>query len=155
MSEPRNGQKSQDSRERAQAPERFRNRNLQVGVLLGCILFLIFGGALKPDPIGLGTHTHFGTKACSFLKLTKIPCPLCGTTTSLAFLLDGQIEEAWQTHHMGVAIGFLMMVLIPFSMLSWFFDINWLKPLERITWVGWAGGIGGLFGFFCWGGKHA
>jgi hypothetical protein len=44
---------------------------------------------LSPDARGHGTHEQLGLAPCAMMRLTGLPCFLCGMTTSFAWLGHG------------------------------------------------------------------
>ena len=69
-----------------------------LGLCVGSVLLPVF---LTPDPRGYGTHEQFFLYGCLFRKLTTLPCPMCGLTTSFAHLVRGQLAEAFRCHPAG------------------------------------------------------
>ena len=62
---------------------------------------LAIARALTPDPSGFGTHTQLGLPPCGFLRLTALPCPLCGLTTAFAHMARLQLTSALHAHVLG------------------------------------------------------
>ncbi|MBC7288489.1 MAG: DUF2752 domain-containing protein [Armatimonadetes bacterium] len=58
---------------------------------------------VEPDVRGYGTHTHVLPVECLFRRITHLPCPGCGLTTSFALAARGQWKEALRTHYLGPA----------------------------------------------------
>ena len=58
----------------------------------GLVTLLFTGFALYDAPVEPKFHI------CGFLWLTGLPCPLCGMTRALCFLLKGQFHQAIQLH---------------------------------------------------------
>ena len=65
---------------------------------------ILAAGLLKPSGAGHGTHTQLGLPVCSFLVRTGCPCPSCGLTTSMAFMVRGRVVRAFDAHPFGVAL---------------------------------------------------
>jgi len=58
----------------------------------GLVAMLFAGFALYDAPVEPKFHL------CGFLWLTGLPCPLCGMTRALCFLMKGQFSLAIQLH---------------------------------------------------------
>ena len=58
----------------------------------GLVTLLFTGFALYDAPVEPKFHM------CGFLWLTGFPCPLCGMTRALCFLMKGQFYQAIQLH---------------------------------------------------------
>lgn len=56
---------------------------------------------LRPAADLVGTHTQLFLPPCFFLRVTGIPCPTCGMTTSFAFLAHGRILDSLAAHPLG------------------------------------------------------
>jgi len=57
---------------------------------------------LHPSASGYGTHQQLGLPACIFFKLTGIPCPSCGLTTSFAHAARLHFYQALLTQPFGL-----------------------------------------------------
>ena len=98
-----------------------RVRAAVVAVAAG--LVLLFGAAAwlnpyGPDgtPRGMGTHTQLGLPECNFLRLTGVPCPSCGMTTSFALLMHGDIAASLRTNPVGTLLAVFLLGTIPWSL---------------------------------------
>lgn len=58
----------------------------------GLVAMLFAGFALYDAPVEPKFHL------CGFLWLTGLPCPFCGMTRALCFLMKGQFAQAIQLH---------------------------------------------------------
>ncbi|MBL8187388.1 MAG: DUF2752 domain-containing protein [Acidobacteria bacterium] len=92
------------------------NRNDQ---LIYCSLTTLAGSTLllarwlTPSANGFGTHEQLGLPPCFFFKLTGIPCPSCGLTTSFAHSARLHFYQAFITQPFGVIAFCLTVVGIP------------------------------------------
>ena len=68
---------------------------------------------LRPSPSGVGTHEQLGLPSCFFLKLTGIPCPSCGLTTSFAHTARLHLYQALLTQPFGLIAFCLTILSIP------------------------------------------
>ena len=92
------------------------NRNDQITylVLTALAVFtLSLARWLTPSTNGFGTHTQLGLPPCVFFKLTGIPCPTCGLTTSFAHSARLHFHEAFITQPFGVLLFSLTAFSIP------------------------------------------
>ncbi|MEO7174248.1 MAG: DUF2752 domain-containing protein [Saprospiraceae bacterium] len=48
---------------------------------------------------------------CIFKRITGLPCPSCGSTRSVLFILQGNFDEAFSINPLGFAIIALMTIL--------------------------------------------
>jgi hypothetical protein len=62
---------------------------------------------------GFGTHEQMGLPPCLFFKLTGIPCPNCGLTTSFAHAARLHVYQAFTTQPFGLMAFCLTVVSIP------------------------------------------
>ncbi len=56
------------------------------------------------------TSTHT-LSVCMFKNITSVPCPACGTTTSVLSLLAGDFQQAIMTNPSGIIAAFLLLVI--------------------------------------------
>ena len=56
---------------------------------------------LRPAGALLGTHIQLFLPPCFFYRVTTIPCPTCGITTSFSLLTHGQLARAFLAHPLG------------------------------------------------------
>ncbi len=92
------------------------NRNDQITYLslTGLAVFtLSLARWLKPSPNGFGTHQQLGLPPCLFFKLTGIPCPSCGLTTSFAHSARLHFYQAFIAQPFGVIAFSLTVICIP------------------------------------------
>lgn len=98
---------------------------------------LLTARLLKPATQGFGTHEQLGLPPCIFLKLTGIPCPNCGLTTSFAHSARLHFFQAFITQPFGVIAFCLTLTSIPFFILLVRRRITWsefilLPKLDRL-----------------------
>lgn len=86
-------------------------------------LSAVVGGALilpfflAPGAAGLGTHTRLPIAPCLFYRLTGLPCPLCGMTTSLSLLARGRFLASLLAHPLGWLV--FLYLLASAAALAW------------------------------------
>jgi hypothetical protein len=73
------------------------------------------GQALRQE-----THRQLGLPPCSFYKMTGIPCPSCGFTTSFALLMHVDPLNALQANSAGAVLAGFCLVVIPWGIISAF-----------------------------------
>jgi Protein of unknown function (DUF2752) len=91
----------------------------------------VLGVARRLDPAarGYGTHTELGLPPCTFLRLTHLPCPSCGMTTSFAWAARMDFWQAFLANPFGLLLFFGTVALIPAAIF-----LMWRRiPLRQIT----------------------
>lgn len=78
-------------------------------------IILIIARVLRPSPKGVGTHEQLGIPPCLFLKLTGVPCPSCGLTTSFAHAARFNFIASFITQPFGLIAFCLTVLCIPLS----------------------------------------
>lgn len=78
------------------------SRLFSLGIALGTGFVLLLAIWLTPDAAGHGTHTQLGLSQCSVLTYTGVPCPMCGMTTSFAWMTRGAVWRAMTAQPVGV-----------------------------------------------------
>lgn len=113
-----------------------RVRLAVVAVVAG--LVAVFAMAAWLDPYGpdgrpraMGTHTQLGLPECNFLRLTGVPCPSCGMTTSFALLMHGDVAASLRANPVGTLLALTLLAAIPWSLVGavrgrWL----WVRTLE-------------------------
>jgi hypothetical protein len=93
-------------------------RGMLVGIALG--LTALFGVAAYLNPYNsdgtprrMETHRQLGLPECTFKKITGIPCPSCGMTTSFALTIRGDLLSAVQANSVGVLLALTLLAAIP------------------------------------------
>ncbi|GAC1315503.1 MAG: DUF2752 domain-containing protein [Isosphaeraceae bacterium] len=79
-------------------------RVLLATAALGIAMGFLVASRLEPDPKGFGTHEQMGLPPCAFLKVTRLPCPSCGLTTSFAWITRGRFDQAWRANPAGLLL---------------------------------------------------
>src|SRR5437764_11238655 len=113
-----------------------RVRLAVVAVVVGLVVLFAVAAWLDPygpdgTPRAMGTHTQLGLPECNFLRLTGVPCPSCGMTTSFALLIRGDVPAAARANPVGALLAATLLGAIPWSLLSaargrWL----WVRSLE-------------------------
>jgi Protein of unknown function (DUF2752) len=80
---------------------------------------------------GMGTHTQLGLPECNFMRLTSLPCPSCGMTTSFALLMHGDLAASLRANAVGTLLALFLLGMIPWSLVGavrgrWL----WVQTLE-------------------------
>ena len=124
-----------------------------IGVLVTAVL-------IKPSPEGVGTHrqirylspTGDPPPACELLRISGIPCPTCGMTTSFAWFVRGN----WLASFYVQPMGFLLALMTGAFFWACLFIALSGAPLHRlltqIRGVVWITGLVGV-GIAAWGWK--
>jgi hypothetical protein len=95
------------------APYSRRDRAQYLTLLALCAIALTAARLLEPSPRGVGTHEQLGLPPCLFLKLTGLPCPSCGLTTSFAHAARLHFYEALVTQPFGLIACAAALLLVP------------------------------------------
>lgn len=90
-----------------------RDRAIYATLLLSSSAVLTVARLLTPSPRGVGTHEQLGLPPCMFLKLTGIPCPSCGLTTSFAHAVRLHFYESFITQPFGLVACIVAFLLVP------------------------------------------
>jgi hypothetical protein len=84
-----------------------RSERVLLGILsAAAILVLAIASSLAPDPRGFGTHEKLGLPPCGLLRMTGIPCPSCGMTTSFAHAVRLELVESARAQPLGLLLAF-------------------------------------------------
>jgi hypothetical protein len=94
-----------------------------VAVAMGLIALFAVAAWLNPYgpgglPRGMGTHTQLGLPECNFLRLTGLPCPSCGMTTSFALLMHGDLVASLHANAVGTLLAIFLLAAIPWSLVG-------------------------------------
>lgn len=100
-------------------------RRVLLGIAGGLALVFAIAAWLDPydaegQPRRLETHTQIGLPPCTFYKLTGVPCPSCGLTTSFALLLHGDLGNSLRANAVGTLLAVFWLALIPWCLASAF-----------------------------------
>jgi hypothetical protein len=94
-----------------------------VGVALG--LTALFGVARYLNPYKtdgsarrMETHRQLGLPECTFKKMTGVPCPSCGMTTSFALTVRGDLYDAAQANSVGMLLALTLLAAVPWCIAS-------------------------------------
>lgn len=96
---------------------------LTLAALAGAVLTI--ARFLPPSPRGVGTHERLGLPPCLFLKLTGLPCPSCGLTTSFAHAAKLHFYDALLAQPFGLLLFFLTVLFVPLSLWLAYRGIPW------------------------------
>jgi hypothetical protein len=97
--------------DRDRAPSSHVLRLLWAAIGAAALGVLVLARWLQPHPSGVGTHMQLGLPACGFLRLTELPCPTCGLTTSFAHMARLQFTPALHAHWLG-PLSFALTVVV-------------------------------------------
>lgn len=105
-------------------------------------VILVLAYSLEPDLSGIGTHQQLGLEPCGFLTRTKIPCMMCGMTTSFSLYMHAKFLDAIvnQPFSLFIFLGTLytcclslLDLIEPRARLTRFFDF--IQNLSRVYYV--------------------
>lgn len=99
-------------------------------LLLVASAVLVIARLLPPSPRGVGTHQQLGLPPCFFLKLTGLPCPSCGLTTSFAHAAKLHFYEALLAQPFGLLAFCLTALLIPLSVYLIYAQMPWARLIR-------------------------
>lgn len=105
---------------------------------LGLLVVFVIGALLHPyDSAGAPktqeTHLQLGFPQCSFYRMTGLPCPSCGFTTSFSLLMHGDPVNAFRANSVGMLLAAFGMLALPWALISaWLGRYIWIKSAERV-----------------------
>ncbi len=99
--------------------------------LVFCVSVIGLSVWLTPAGKGFGTHTQLGLPACSFQRITGIPGPSCGMTTSFAHMSSGNFLQAIQANLFGVLI-YVVIFISGIEAILQLLSIN-VSPLSSVA----------------------
>lgn len=116
-----------ESRSEPDSPVVF-SRNDQftyLALIAGAGFTLMLARMLTPSIAGYGTHEQLGLPPCLFFKLTGIPCPNCGLTTSFAHSARFHFYQAFIAQPFGLIVFCLTVASIPVFVFLLHQRISW------------------------------
>ena len=103
--------------------------NLSIIIVLSALFITLI--MLEPSASGLGTHRQLVPMPCLFHLALGIPCPSCGLTTSLSFLMSGEWGAALQAHPLGLFAFLMMALILLISIYGVIFNRSWWRVTEK------------------------
>jgi hypothetical protein len=88
-------------------------------------------------PRTMGAHEGLGLPPCNFYRLTGVPCPSCGLTTSFCHFVRGDLVNSLKANSVGTLLATCCLAAIPWSV--WCAArARWIgiRDLERATLIG-------------------
>jgi hypothetical protein len=77
------------------------------------------------------THRQLGLPPCTFKRLTDLPCPSCGMTTSFALLVRGDLWNSARANFAGTALAVFGLLFIPWALVTALKGrVVWLSSVE-------------------------
>lgn len=92
------------------------DKTIAVGFLVTACATLAVACLIHPAACGYGTHTQLGLPPCTFQRLTHLPCPSCGLTTSFAHAIRLHFREAFLASPFGLLAFVGTLLMIPTSL---------------------------------------
>jgi hypothetical protein len=125
-----------------------RDRAQYFAVIALGSLTLMVARMLKPAAAGLGTHEQLGLPACIFHRLTGIPCPSCGLTTSFSHFAHFEFAASFLTQPFGFVLCAATAFSIPFFLIMVGRRVRWESLISSrssrvLTYAGLAMMLGG------------
>lgn len=104
---------------------------------------LVLATALRVDAAGQVVDAFFGLPlpdACTFRRVTGVPCPGCGLTRCFICLMRGDVARAWGYNPSGLLLFVVVAAQVPYRMLQ-LMRIRWQQEelrLATLTLVVWS-----------------
>jgi hypothetical protein len=100
-------------------------RILLIVIALGLVIIFTIACFLHPynaegQALTQETHRQMGLPPCTFYKVTGLPCPSCGFTTSFSLLMHGDPVNSLRANSVGTLLALFWLSLIPWSLISAF-----------------------------------
>jgi hypothetical protein len=98
-------------------------RGTLVGIALGLTALFVVAAYLNPyqsdgSARRMETHMQLGLPECTFKRVTGLPCPSCGMTTSFALTMRGDLADAIRANSVGVMLALTLLAAIPWCIAS-------------------------------------
>lgn len=98
-------------------------RGALVGIALGLTALFVVAACLNPyfadgSARRMETHRELGLPECTFKRITGLPCPSCGMTTSFALTIRGDLVNGVQANSVGVLLALVLLAAIPWCVAS-------------------------------------
>lgn len=98
-------------------------RGLLTGIVGGLVAVFAVAVWLNPyeadgSPRRMATHQQLGLPPCSFVQVTRVPCPACGMTTSFSLLVRADVRGSLEANWVGTLLAGFCLLLIPWATLS-------------------------------------
>ena len=112
-------------------------RGALVGIALGLTALFVVAACLNPyqedgSARRMETHRQLGLPECTFKRITGLPCPSCGMTTSFALTIRGDLVNGVQANSVGVLLALFLLVAIPWCIGSAFCERTlFIRSVER------------------------
>src|SRR5512143_508961 len=108
------------------------DKSVAVGLLAAACTVLAVAFCLHPAACGYGTHTQLGLPPCNFQRLTHLPCPSCGLTTSFAYAIRFHFREAFLVSPFGLMAFFGTMALVPSAIFLLWRRVSFRRITESV-----------------------
>jgi len=131
-------EQSMDARRRVRGHAPLVVRGVLVLIALGLALVFYIATRVQPykddgSALKSASHETLGLPPCNFKRLTDLPCPSCGMTTSFALLVRGDVSNSMRANWVGTGLAVLCAFLIPWCLVSSFRGrYLWIKRIEAI-----------------------
>lgn len=120
-------------------PPRLRHVRVALGAIAAGWI-CVFAVALQLDPYRGGrvwrdeTHTQLGFPPCTFRRLSDLPCPACGMTTSFALFVRADLVNSARANFAGTFLAAIGFAYLPWALGS-VFRGRWLffREIEPIV----------------------
>lgn len=112
-----------DREEGSAAPLQSWVRGSLAGLALGLTTVFALACWLNPykvdgTPRRMATHQQLGLPPCTFWRVTGLPCPSCGMSTSFALLIRGDLANAMRANSVGALLAGFGLLVLPWSVVS-------------------------------------